>query len=545
MRKILILLLLAQLPSTAYSQTIKGTAAAGTRVVAFSEGAALKNQGSASKFNFTALPNKSVRLVVQDSTNGKVIGPVIAAVKDKGTLTSYPEAKKDGLFKGGATGILAVSSTANKTVDLGKIKSASKNDRKSFYSKQLLQKRNVLATAGSNILSTGVLSSAGTFGLTLSGNSTQRRRISANKVTDSQDSDADGYPDNIDIDDDNDGILNSYETSAGAVNPSPEEDKLFSNLKVSIESSLNINANSAITQSQIDTLVKNNLTLAIPVASDGTSSSSEIDCSGLSYCMQGAQAVPVVGSGVFPGDFDADQDGFGTVTRGQTGDFQLRPNVEPAEIGAGDLITEIVTDTSGVETLYSRVIQFVFNTTPAVKTLSVLDGNNTAYTNSPYTVTYPVSDTAAGTGNNCFQAPSSGTVKLNITAWRPQRPGIAAAGEGSYMDVGNSSVIIDLPNAPCVLNGQGGCSGMNTSRCTAANFSTTDSNLSSDGDGLKDSFPDTASDPANTFSFTVDLSGCLSTGPVSWNSGETLFVDLQMKNSVGDNAAQKFCVKRD
>ena len=59
---------------------------------------------------------------------------------------------------------------------------------------------------------------------------------------------------------------------------------------------------------------------------------------------------------------------------------------------------------------------------------------------------------------------------------------------------------------------------------------------------------DAAANAANTFSFNVNLETCLtdtqSGTPFTWNAGETVFLDLQMLDDQGDNAAQKFCITR-
>jgi hypothetical protein len=65
--------------------------------------------------------------------------------------------------------------------------------------------------------------------------------------------------------------------------------------------------------------------------------------------------------------------------------------------------------------------------------------------------------------------------------------------------------------------------------------------------GLRDKLSDRNASSTNTYSFTIDLTDCLAGNPggaIAWNSGEALFVDLQFRSEYGDNAAQKFCVRR-
>jgi hypothetical protein len=182
------------------------------------------------------------------------------------------------------------------------------------------------------------------------------------------------------------------------------------------------------------------------------------------------------------------------------------------------------------------MLNFIFNATPEVASLTM--GSTTV---APV---YPATEGMQGSANNPFVAPGSWDKRLTLVAYRPQRPGISAAGEGALVDIGNSKISIDLPNNPCVASGGGGCSGQNTSRCSLSSYSETDSNLSLEGEALKDSRvdqdTDTSNPSANQITFTVDLSSCLSE---SWDSGEKLGIDLQFSNDVGDNAAQKFYIQ--
>ncbi len=354
----------------------------------------------------------------------------------------------------------------------------------------------------------------------------------------SADPNRDGIPDAYSVDDDGDGTLDNYDLADN--NPSGSSvlaatgsviRPLFSNLKVSIEDSLNGNTGTTPTISEIDNLLSSFGTIAMEVMGDisGAGDTVELDCGTLSYCSLGGTGFA---GGVFPGGFDGDSDGKGTITPGGTGDFQLTHGATSSQIQAGDTYIQEVLSTDSSVTLVPGMLNFVFHTTPAVKSVAV---NSDPATD----ITYPAVAGMLGSNGNCIPVPASGAVSLTIEAWRPQRPGNTDAGEPASLDIGGSLVTIDIPNLPC--SGGGGCSGTGPGNCAIGTYSETDPNLTTGTDALQDNFPDTETNAANTFTFTIDLVTCLGS---TWNSGEKLFVDLQMRSPDGDNAAQKFCVQR-
>lgn len=350
------------------------------------------------------------------------------------------------------------------------------------------------------------------------------------------DPDRDGVPLQYDADRDNDEVINNYDptdsnpASVSAAAVTVKEVRVFSNLKLGIEGSLNANTGTTPSASQIDAALSSAGTLAIAVAGDADAGDeTEMDCGALSYCSSGGTGTS--NAQAFPDDFDADSDGLGSVEEGPTGDFQLSHGAGSAAIGAGDTFEQVVTDTDSKVTRVPGMLNFTFNTTPALKTL-VVDGGST------FNVTYPATSGMAGSPGNCFAVPATGDVILTLTGWRPQKP----SADG-FVDIGGSLVTIDLPNPPCVASGLGGCSGAGPGNCAASTYSTSDTNLTVGANGLEDGFADTPADPANTLSFTVNITSCL--GATAFNSGERLFIDLQMRSPVyGDNAAQKFCIER-
>lgn len=518
----------APLGSDAFAATktikgkIKGVSGGSVRAITALGSVTAELNGSG-KFSAT-LPDgaTSARLVYVNDA-GKMTGVLYAKkCRNASGGISCVSGQLAPTFKGGTLPAATYSSTTGRIL-VGNFKSYS------AYAKSVTRSfvRATVAASGKNF---GYLGSGGTSAFSA--------KALKPLASDPLDNDGDGAPNEADIDDDNDGVTDNYD-GGGESSGTGTTFRVFSNLKVEMPQSLNVNAVS-VTQAQIDSLMEANTTLAVQVQATGADTS-ELDCAGLTYCSAGGTGVALNGSTAFPGAAgganDADSDGLGEITAGGTGDFQLRTGADAASIGTGDLLTQLVTSGGTTSSTATAMLGFTFNTTPAVKTIAI-------NTDPATTITYPVSNTDAGTANNCFVAPSAGDISVTLTAWRPQRPGIPAAGEGTYVDIGNSIITVDIPNAPCPTGTSGGCSGNGPGNCGTARMTESDANLETSSGLMRDTASDTDADAANTYTFTLDLTGCLTDGGVSWAPGEKVFLDLQMRNEVGDNAAQKFCIQR-
>lgn len=360
---------------------------------------------------------------------------------------------------------------------------------------------------------------------------TSRSRV-FNEQMPGRDADRDGLINAFDVDDDGDMSLDNVDATfsatarsgsrsmAAAAASAGTKFRVFSNLKLGIDSSINANF-SAMTKAEIDAVTIPSETLAIEVL---TGDSTELDCGGLSYCTTGGTGAVVGGGSLqFPDDYDADGDGHGSITAGATGDFQLLTGGGALDVRSGDAYLQRVT-TSGVETLVPGMLAYDFTSTPALVSYSDDGGAATS------TVSYPVLPGGMGTQSNPYvvEADGSGQMVLTTTMWRPQRPRISPR-EARWMDIGGLTYSIDLPNAP------GG--GAGTGLCPSTAYSESDADLSVAATGLADSQVDRAAAAANTISFTTNISTCL--GATTWDVGETLQVDLQARSMDGDNAAQK------
>ncbi len=360
------------------------------------------------------------------------------------------------------------------------------------------------------------------------------------------DEDGDGLVDELDVDVDGDGILNPYDADTTA---STNGFRIFTNLKVGIESTINKNAIPTLTDEEIDTVVRNTQSMAIQVLTENSSGkTAELDCGTLGYCSSGGTGKPSSNSSLsFPDDVDTDSDGFGEITKGGTGDFQLLTGAGTSEIGSGNVLIQTISDSDGiVEETYVTSLAFAFASTPAMTEMVLNEGDATTAT---FTPSYPVANNGPGTMNDPFTvAPHSGSgdVILKITAYRPQRKGVEGAGEVDLIDIGNSKIVIDIPNGPS----SGGAASQGPGGCPVSSYSESDADLTTSGDTLIDAQPDFDSATENdgdgnkTVTFTVNITDCLAKNGATdtLDSGERLKIDLQFKNDTGDNAAQAFYI---
>jgi len=529
MTRMLLLLFTALLPfTTAIAAPIQGKVPSGYTTLVISSGKA--DSATTSSFRVTAAGDRSKLFLLKQ---GKLVASVIAGVRYKNKNYTYAAARKAKLCaKSGAKLLMGLKSS--KKLNVGRIK-VSAADGVAYLDAAL--------TAGidnSSGISVGDKSkclpdaTAKTLGL---GSAVGMQALKVVSST-SDDGDGDGLPDILDVDDDDDGVMDSYDSSDGSAPTTEFTAKVFSNLKLEVSQSLNLYTDSdgTLSSSERDGAAAS-IGLAMQVAG-GTVQPTELNCGGLSYCSAGGTGR--ANGLAFPDAVDSDTDGYGLIANGPTGDFQLQPQVSSSsDINGGDTYIQVVTDSStGKETEVPVLLNFVFRTTPAVKSLE-MGGVTRGFV-------YPATASMSGSTNNPVVAPAGWDGKVKVTAYRPQRPGIPAASEGSYVDIGNSKISIDIPNAPCT--GSGGCSGNGPGNCGPTYYTTTDSNLTASGGTLKDTRGDQDTDLINPsaaeVNFVIDLDGCLASRGLTLSSGQKVALDLQFRSEDGDNAAQKFYISR-
>jgi hypothetical protein len=322
-----------------------------------------------------------------------------------------------------------------------------------------------------------------------------------------------------------------------------------------------------------------------------------LDCNGLSWCALGGSghlyaagstgitpsctvmnncgtaAVTQLWGPKFPECCSANASGLGDILNSATtetgpNEFALAPGACPQspptpaqsppcpttdQIGTGDALIQDVTDSSGAVTPIPGTIGFVFTTTPGLDSWS--SGSDSA------TVSYPVTPGDPGTQSNpwMISLPGSGDLVLGLTFWRPQRSPIPAPPDGvggdpclqtapacNWIDIGGLTYSAN----PFLSNGPGAGGGVPSPvNCPQSAYTTTDPELvpatgpTGGGGGLTDTASDMPSSPANTLSFSEDLTACFAAGGVTLQSGDVIKVPLFARDASSDQASTGFTFK--
>jgi hypothetical protein len=354
-----------------------------------------------------------------------------------------------------------------------------------------------------------------------------------------------------------------------------------------MDQTVNVDA-AGVTQSEIDATLKAHLNISL--LDVPSASLVELNCNGLSFCSPGGSGVAQMqglGRGPFYGDpfqtapFPAvsldPANGFGELVGpavpsrlasaglsaidneivgigpdGSRG-FSLNPNASTAQIGSGDVITELVTN-NGTTVQTPTTLDYVFTTVPAISAYSDTAGNAAA-------IAYP-DTTGMGTASNPLRvaAGPNGDVVMHLTVFRPQRAGIPGAGEPAFMDIGHLGYQISYTHSPQTPSGALPITPNQAMQCPASSYSELSPSLSfgpAPGNGwnegpkplqrwLVDSSADQSANAANTFSFSINLTQCIAArGTPSFPVGLPFEFDLSGNAQSGmDHSNQKFTVQR-
>ncbi len=363
------------------------------------------------------------------------------------------------------------------------------------------------------------------------------------------DRDVDGIPDQLDIDDDGDLVLDKLDRSRGRrALASADRDPfdLASSLAPPLERTANVNAGSS--DAQIDSVLPEFGSIGMGFPSLGVPQADliELDCGGdrqipprpigLRYCSSGGTGrvemppgsdtlVPFPGSP--GGPLDRDEDGYGTVITESGPDFEIfhiSHGATSAEIGTGDVLVLRLTK-DGQETELTDMQQFIFATVPALASYVDETGKETK-------VSYPVAHGDPGTAPNGFpvvDGPDAGSdIEVTVTLWRPQRrptseaecvqPPAALCTETEWIDAGGLDYTASSRDGQRATNDAGWC--------RPNHFDENDPNLipgfpDPQGGGFRDRAADRPANPANTYTYTLNLTRCLSHFGFSFNSGQS------------------------
>jgi hypothetical protein len=367
-----------------------------------------------------------------------------------------------------------------------------------------------------------------------------------------QDLDRDGIPGALDIDDDGDLVLDNNDPLTGpnplgarAARGSTPPQELFDIRTALTPISFTPNANTpGSTDAQIDSALPLGGRLEMEII---PGDSSELDCAGdpdadpprpgLSYCSLGGTGrawqggVELADQDPFPACCDPDGDGFGSLEPlpGGPGPANvISHGATSAEIASGDLLIQRVT-TGDEEILYPATLQFVFATSPALVSYSDTAGHSAS-------IAYPGPNpgdpgTEQGEGL-AVAAGTDGDIVLTLRFWRPQRRPIPPE-TGSWMDLGGLTYTT-------VINHVGGpATGTVHQPCPQSAFSTTDPQLvapASDlpAPGFTDLAADQPANPANTITYTLNLTDCLAALGTSLDPGERTGIDFVARVSRPD-----------
>jgi hypothetical protein len=218
---------------------------------------------------------------------------------------------------------------------------------------------------------------------------------------------------------------------------------------------------------------------------------------------------------------------------GRDGDAFVFPGATASQISPGDAFIERLDD--GRE--YAGVLNFVFNTVPAVKSYRFDDG----------AVTVRTYDARGVPADNGILDVPSGARTVTLTCWRPQRkaaPGETGSPAGSWVDMGKLSW--EAPPLRMADTGHGqyevqvGDSGYIVSASSETAAGSTPVPAPPDIPEVIDPAADKPADPANTFTLTLDLAQMFPQwGTDELPSGYVVGVDVGARAAFGDLASMR------
>jgi hypothetical protein len=390
-----------------------------------------------------------------------------------------------------------------------------------------------------------------------------------------QDLDRDGIPGALDVDDDGDLVLDNLDQTSAGRRAQPRQgcgpngfycQAIGSGFgdPFRLDGTVNVNAGSTPAEMDAKSVSTGVLRFAVGRLVPGLTAPAELDCAGdpqaepprpgLLYCSAGGSGEATLGGGPpgppFPECCDLDGDGFGTLDPALntctscTADFFLkhgavprRPGLDPtiSQIGSGDLMIERI-PSGDTEVEVPATVNYVFATTTALASFNDEVGPET-------NVVYPVAQGDPGTSGNGFPVDDGsdpdGDVELTLTFWRPQRHAIEDSDPpgAEWMDLGHLRYTAGVhlgSGAP----GGGACPQSTLISADLSELAPPSLPLLNQA-SLEDLGDDQVSSPANTFTYTLNLSQCLAANGIESSfdeAGEELNALFTAIGGSGDGA---------
>lgn len=533
----------APVAEAAGTVTVSGTAPQGYSVLMVAKsGNSIASKGGNFKIKTTAAAAKGATMHLV-SNSGKYAGPV--------TL-KFDKKKKTGNTQ-----------LSGKSGSIGKIA------MKTGYSVAAAKATTAISTAAKiKVTTAGQPGGAGRMGMPSSTGGASVRIFGAWKLGDGdapkgEDTDKDGLPNTLDLDDDNDSKIDLVDDS----NPS-KAITTGSLLFLDISKTINLHAGMDETRMQqaIDLVFASNNNFWIGInmntAADGsTPDGVHISCAAeVKWCAPGSPAT-LFGTGSMNNSSpekwtDKKADGFamsvpkgdgpncdttsspmlgGACSNSASSNFnrQFIPKLPSADVVPGSMFTLNLTKGGAVDKSVAGTLSPYFASVPALKEVTVAGQvRNIDYSkkgdNGP--------NAAIGTQSNPIVVPQ-GSQTVTLTFWRPQRSGVSEAGEGKYVDMGGLRYGFYVSvNRACEAGAMTPVSSTLSAGAASKDLEHTP---------LVDSARDAAPNSANTLSFTVDLTKCTGNGAPSLSGGNGQMVTLiaSSPGNFGIRAYQDFYIK--
>ena len=335
------------------------------------------------------------------------------------------------------------------------------------------------------------------------------------KTSEGADRDLDGVPNTLDIDRDGDLVLDDVDAKIGGGGSATVAWSALGSFGIQQVLELGdtgpgtapiVNANApGLSDEQIESGLRNAGVILVDV--EDAFASAELNCGELVYCSADGTGRTTRTSGIpddqpFPECCDSDQDGFGSLQPDQPGAgggtrIWLKTGAGADQIRGGDvLIAQSELRGSGEQVDLVHSLNNIFVTTSALASYTDELGV-TRQVSYPYSSTTPLP---------VVDGPDAGSdVSATLHFWRPQRrpvPDELPDGAGNWIDIGGLDYWA-IPN--------GG------EFCPQSSYSESDPNLTPETitgqvPVLSDSALDQAASPANTFTYTLNISQCRAFG---------------------------------